>query len=306
MSVFKQNILFLGGGRRVELAKLFKSAGYNVYSYELSRQVPVSSFVPVIQGKPWNDTEIKEHLKEIVESHRVRAIIPLDDSATVLLASIASQLNCASVVSPYPATNICYDKLRFASFMEIFFPEIYPSKDKVWWNNIAKPRFGNGSKGIRYLRYEDEEIDENKEVEQLCLKGDEFSVDAYFNLDGDLVGASPRKRIRTAGGEVIESVTVDRPDLVKHTETIGLRLGLKGPACLQFMEDSLANPYIIEINARFGGGATLSVEAGLDLIHAVTTEYIWGMKVLKNSMGASSNIYMCRYFTDVFFNRNLT
>ena len=36
------NILFIGGGRRVELANLFINHGHKIWSYETSNKVPIS------------------------------------------------------------------------------------------------------------------------------------------------------------------------------------------------------------------------------------------------------------------------
>lgn len=53
------NVLFLGGGKRVSLAEYFinkgKDKGFkvNIYSYELTNQVPISSVAEVIVGLKW-------------------------------------------------------------------------------------------------------------------------------------------------------------------------------------------------------------------------------------------------------------
>jgi biotin carboxylase len=140
-------------------------------------------------------------------------------------------------------------------------------------------------------------------VYQRRLFGNEYSVDAYFNRLGELVGASPRTRIRVAGGEVIESMTVNRPDLVVATRRVGEALGLTGPACIQFIEDKddSNKPYVMEVNGRFGGGAPLSIIAGLRIPELVIDEYVNNVIPKPDSCGAHPNIYMTRSYEGHYF-----
>jgi carbamoylphosphate synthase large subunit len=60
-------------------------------------------------------------------------------------------------------------------------------------------------------------------------------------------------------------------DLVKNVVE---KLGIVGPACTQvIIEEETNDPYLIECNARFGGGTVLSIYAGLDMIEMIKEEY---------------------------------
>ena len=55
------NIMFLGGAKRVSMGRMLIAAGaqlgmeVNLFSYELSREVPVAEIATVIIGRRWND-----------------------------------------------------------------------------------------------------------------------------------------------------------------------------------------------------------------------------------------------------------
>jgi hypothetical protein len=281
------NILFLGGGRRVELARRFLLRGCRVYAYELSRDVPVASVADVVVGKSWDNPSVHDHLKTVKELLDVRAVLPLDDKAAATVG--------------WPWSYRCYDKQEFSAYCRRHCPDLYPTPE-IGKPYVIKPRFGNGSKGIHYEYAfpRNTPYESMTHVYQKQLTGKEFSVDAYFNKAGALVGASPRERLRVAGGEVVESVTVDRPDLVKFAKSVGGAVGAVGPTCIQFIEDEDGTPFVIEANHRFGGGATLSIEAGLDMVDYVIRE-ARGETVGAGTGRAEPGLRMVRSMKDHFF-----
>ena len=79
----KVGILFLGGAKRVSMAEKFISAGQSlgvevaIYSYELSREVPVSAVAGILTGLKWGDPGIYEDLHAKVTSHSISLMVPL-------------------------------------------------------------------------------------------------------------------------------------------------------------------------------------------------------------------------------------
>ena len=116
-------------------------------------------------------------------------------------------------------------------------------------------------------------------IVQEVLTGPEITIDALLDLDGRPIHYVPRRRIRTLGGESIQGVTLEHDtafetwieDVLDRCSAMGAR----GPLTLQaFM--GTAGPVLSEINARFGGGFPLALEAGgaypgwlLDMIDGV-------------------------------------
>jgi len=291
-------ILMVGGGRRVGLASRFITAGYDVLAYEYDTKCPLSQvpYCKVIQGKKWDDITIANDLLELIHDHDIRMIIPLMDEAVHIVSLLdVPQAVCSST----HASLTCLDKKKFEEFMLLEFPELYPiGEDSDTY--MIKPRFGFGSRGIREV-HGNSYCDPYAEILQRYIEGTEYTVDAYFNKQGKMVDAVPRIRTRVAGGEVIESTTVIKPKLNQFTREVGEELGLIGPICAQYIVDNENRVYIIEINARFGGGTVLSMEAGLPIIPLLHYEYDAG-KTVNYRVGSWKNgLTMKRVLKDFFF-----
>ncbi len=82
------NILFLGGAKRVSMARMFKSAARaagrqaEIFSYEIDRCVPIACEATVIEGCRWSDPDILERLDATVDRYAIDISSPL---STVLL-----------------------------------------------------------------------------------------------------------------------------------------------------------------------------------------------------------------------------
>ena len=265
--------LFLGGGRRVELAKKFIEKGWRIYSYEKNTKVPIESISTVLLGKEWSDPYIGIDIQNKIDQYKIDLSFPLQDEAVVVLAGLKNVI--PSVVSSYKTALTCFDKLEFENFMLDNFKEYYPEHIPFDFPFIIKPRFGFGSKRIIYVwNSYDIPGDYHDAVIQRMILGKEYSVDSYFDRQGKWVDSIPRERLRVGSGEVITSKTIYNSDLIDLTREVGERLGIIGPSNTQIIIEAGSNkPYIIEVNARFGGGYTLSIEAGLDAIRLIEKDY---------------------------------
>ena len=171
---------------------------------------------------------------------------------------------------------------------------------------MIKPTFGFNSKGIKQVSYNEYEKlnNDGSFVAQRFIAGKrEVSVDAYFNKNAKMVDAVPRWRVEVQGGEVSKSTTMNRNafGLVEITRTIGEKIGLIGPTCCQYIIDHNDIPFIMEINARFGGGVILSLEAGLDMVDIIKNEYIEGIVYPPMDHNWKENFSMVRYFQEYFY-----
>ena len=274
------NALFVGGGRRVELAWRFLDEGYTIYSYELDKRVPIASVARIIEGLRWDDKNILKDLHDVIKENDIRLVLPLMDAGIPVCARLPEMLG-VTILTPSAATaDICYDKAMFDRFMSANFSLFYPSTIGRNFPWIAKPRYGFGSKHIITIESEYDwdkftKIHNSKDfIFQRKIDGDEYSVDAYFDKYAKFVDAVPRRRLRIGSGEVITSQTEKDFDLEIASKRIGESLNLVGPVNLQFIKrrDS-CRVYNFEVNCRFGGGWTLSMEAGLDVIGLIDRDY---------------------------------
>jgi carbamoyl-phosphate synthase large subunit len=296
MNTKHANILFLGAGRRVSLAERFIARGHKIYSYEISSQVPISSVATVIEGLFWEDDRILNHIADVCIKNEIELVIPFQDEA-LLVCSRLQEKGFSCVCSKYGASKICFDKRRFELFVLQNFEDMYP-KEGDSFPKIAKPIFGNDSRGVYTINSTSDKVNRNECIVQTKISGIEYSVDAFFDNQGFFIDAVSRRRIRVDGGEVVTSL-IERCDrIIQNTKIVGEKLQLRGPACFQYMMSD--KPYLIEINARFGGGVTLSLEAGFDMIGLVEKYYL-GRKISYSPGSWRNKLLMQRCYRDFFY-----
>ena len=294
-------VLFLAAGRRVSLAKYFIKHGFDIYSYETEINCPISTVATIILGKMWNDPDIKNHIIETINNINPDIILPLSDHATTILSDIN---NKGIITASKQANEICLNKKKFEEYLKDYY--FYPNID-IDHKIILKPIYGANSKGIKIIDSMDYAINEKEYatnyIAQRLIEGFEISVDAYFNKLSQMVDAVPRKRIEIQGGEVSRSITLDRNayNVYKLTKEIGEQIGLVGPVCAQYIIDKDNKAYIMEINARFGGGVILSLEAGFDQIQLLKDEWIYNKSCVPQQYNWKLNFGMVRYFQEYFY-----
>lgn len=309
------NILFLGGAKRVAMARLFKKAAVSlgldpvIFSYELSDEVPIAEEASVIKGLRWSDPELMRHLHEVVEENRIDIIVPFVDPAVGVAARFCR--NNPEVFAPCAAPEFAEtmfdkalaDKLFRQSGIQL--PPEADGSDEV----ICKPRCGSASKGILVVPADTyrQMAGDNAVADKYIFQGyvadrDEYSVDCYVNLNGSFVCAIPRKRLEVSGGEVTSTITVHSPQLVSLSHEVLTKLGVRGAATLQFLRDRSCEgaPYMLmEVNPRLGGGAVCSVHAGADIPVYILSD--WLGKPAKECQSWRENLKICRYPAEVVF-----
>lgn len=279
------DILFLGAGRRVSLINRFKQAGFNVSIYENEKNNP-AAFIATDCSSVFKDE------REACLNHPW--YLACMDKLTIL--DYPNYIG-----SQFIASYICYDKAAFEHIVGHYFHKYYPSC-RMWDSKIIKPRFGNSSKGFRSANW-NEDFDYKTEVMQKKLEGTEYSVDCYFSRESKFIGGVSRIRQRVAGGEVIDSKVDMNFEMIESTKTIGEFLNMRGPACFQYMLSSNGDIKIFEINARLGGGAILSMEAGLDIPSYIKQEYYLEKNIKPLNLDTIPNgLIMRRVNTEYFFN----
>lgn len=308
------NILFLGGAKRVSFARMLKATGkkmdleVNIYSYELSLEVPIAAEGQVVIGKKWHDPKVVDHLQATVGKYAIDIILPFVDPAIEIAGKYAAQYSDAwvPVVDPALARTL-FDKAESARLYashNIPIPPTYTG-GRPHFPLIAKPRKGSASKGItvinnvadfRRITATDEYL-----LEKYIARHKEFTVDAYINRKGEIMCVSPRLRVEVLGGEVSRSVTIDSPQLVKLATRTIEKLRLRGPVTLQFLKDTTDDSLMLmEINPRLGGGVVCSVHAGADIPRFILEEYL-GIPSHPVSE-VKPGVLICRYFEETVFN----
>jgi len=310
METFKHiNILFLGGGRRVTLAQRFIKSGLNlninvnIFSYEVDRYQPISILGTVIKGLKWNDKNLFDDLKKVIEKHSINLIISNVDASLMTHSKLKEIYNAASCISDIEIIRNCLSKDNFRNLCVKEKISHIPDWDNKTYPFFIKPIQGNSSIGAQKVlckEHLEHVLKFSKEIyiKQKYIQGKEFSVDCYVTRAGNITAISPRERLRTAGGEVIVSNTINDEYLKLQSKKIIEKLNLRGPLCLQFiLENNTSKLFLMEINTRMGGGIIASLEAGYDICEMMIND-ILEMPVNPTLVG--KELSMKRYFSEYF------
>ena len=152
------------------------------------------------------------------------------------------------------------------------------------------------------MKYESSLV-EDKIIYQECLKGQEYGADIINDLEGNYQNTIVKKKIAMRAGETDIAELVDEPEIFKECKRLGELIGHIGNMDVDvFLVDGV--PYILEMNARFGGGYPFSHIGGCDLPRALV---LWhkGQEVDKKILEASVGIRAYKELSITVVKRNL-
>ncbi len=281
------NILFLGGAKRVSMARHFKAAGTRlglepgIVSYEAEPDVPIAIEGEVVIGKRWSDPDVVDDIRRVMREKECSIVVPFVDGAVAVAADVAAGQN--DIFAPCSSAGLSqsmFDKVLAAGQFDkagIPTPRTYAPGDS--FPLIAKPRTGSASKGIVKLCDEASlsalENPQDYIIQEFIENAEEYTVDCYVSvLTGEICAVVPRVRMAVEGGEVVRTMTVDNPALVALSRHTLSALGLRGAVTLQFICDRTRpeRMLLMEINPRLGGGAVCAIHAGADLAEMILSE----------------------------------
>lgn len=317
------NILFTSVGRRSYLVKYFKEAlkdkgkVHVANSSNISPAFQVADFsvvTPLIY-----DNEYISFLKKYCKEHQIGAIISLFDIDLPVLAEHKKEfedIGVKVVVSDKRVVDICNDKWKTYQFLEdngFKTPKSYLDVEKVLsdiekgklnYPVILKPRWGMGSLSVMqadnetelkvfyekiyreiqnsYLKYESQESLENCILIQEKLKGQEYGLDIINNLEGEYQNTIIKRKNAMRSGETDCAETV----YFEEAEALGKTLSekMKHVSNLDVDVFKVENElYVLEMNARFGGGYPFSHLAGVNL-PAALIDWLQGQETDKNNL----------------------
>ncbi len=291
----KGNILILSAGRRVSLVKAFKEsvqrAGLNIQIHAGDAKPELSSACCIsdssVQLPYINHADFIPFLLNYCESNNISVIIPTIDTELLMLSKHLnefSDINTQVLVSDLEFIQKCRNKRLTHQFFEEHQIAVAREMDKkqMTYPAFIKPIDGSSSTHIyyapeaKYLPPFVLEDDRFMALEYLDRKQhDEYTIDTYYNKEGALCCAVPRKRIETRGGEISKGFT-DKNFLVEFVrDKFSSMAGWRGCITMQFFVNTESLKVTgIEINPRFGGGYPLSYLAGADFPLWIIKEYI--------------------------------
>lgn len=270
------------------------------------------------------DANYISFLIEYCKENRIDIIISLFDIDLLMLAKHKKkfqEVGTNVIVSGPDIIEICNDKWMTYEFLiknGFNAPKSFLSIDEVIkhikngslsYPVVVKPRYGCGSISVTiaydeedliyltkkankeitssYLKYESA-VTEEKVIYQECLKGQEYGADIINDLNGNMQNVIVRKKIAMRSGETDIAELVDEPVIRDALEKLGtITKHIANMDCDVFLVDSI--PYILEMNARFGGGYPFSHMGGCNIPQAIVN-WVEGKDVSKEMISAKTGI----------------
>jgi carbamoyl-phosphate synthase large subunit len=267
-------VLFTCAGQRVDIVSAFARAGATTVATDLDSLAPAlwhadhHALAPRI-----NDDSYVPALRELVDEHDVRLIVPLTDLDHVKLVRAREELGALVLLPSEEVVRRVGDKYTAHLFFEergipsppSWLPDEVP--DDARYPLLVKVREGFGSRHIFraadraeldfFLRY----TPVDSFVQTAC-RGEEFSIDVFCDLDARCLNAIPRTMIQSKGGESIKGMTIQDRDLIEFGAEVAEALGLVGPGTIQCFREADGRHEVTDVNPRFGGAFPLPLAAG--------------------------------------------
>lgn len=329
------NILLTSSGRRGYLVNYFKETLKGrgvVHAGNSSNHAPAFYYADkfVITPLIYDDNYVPFLLDYCIENN-ISVIIPLFDIDLMVLANNKSkfaELGVEVIVSEPEIIGICNDKWMTYCFCvenNIDVPKTYLNfeavkkaivENELQFPIMIKPRWGMGSIAVceaenykeleilgdkvkreifsSYLKFESQVEKENCILYQQKLVAQEYGLDIINDLNGNYQNTIVRKKISMRSGETDCAVVVDDDEIKKFGLIISEKLGHIANLDVDvFVSDNKI--YVLEMNARFGGGYPFSHMAGVNLPAAII-KWLLG-ESLDNEL--IEKIFGCFYQKDI-------
>lgn len=302
-------ILLTSVGRRSYLVDYFKAAlklGDEVHVANSTKLSPAFVVADKAVVTPLiYDPEYVPFLMHYCYENEINAIIPLFDIDLPVLAANKDnfiKIGVKVIVSSIDVIDICNDKLRTYKFLidnHFATPMTFVNQAEVKLaiNNgeltyplIVKPRWGMGSIGLyqadndvelsvfinktkkditnSYLKYQSIVDLDNSVIIQEKLVGQEYNLDIINDLQCNYQATLVKRKLAMRSGET------DCAEICKDVllEEVGSKLATKLNHIANLDVDVFImnkKTYILDMNARFGGGYPFSHQAGANLPKAI-------------------------------------
>ncbi len=283
------NVLITAASRRVALVRSFRVAleqsGGKVITVDYDINSPALFFshkhykVPLV-----NDPEYLRRIECITKEEKVTLIIPTIDQELMLWAENRDYFKEKGIhvsISPPETIKVCGDKWETFHFFKannLPFPETYLPGMLTYnmgYPLFIKPRAGRGSVNSFYIKNK-KELDFFLDyvpdpLVQDYLAGKEFTIDAFYSNDHQLISFVPRYRLVIRSGVSDRGRTFRNPEITRLLKDISKKMKFRGAVNLQgkVYKNEIT---FFEINPRFSGGIQLSVAAGENFAEYIVRE----------------------------------
>ena len=302
MSKTKERILILDGHTNQALAcvRSLGNAGYEVLVASHQR-LPLSGWSRYCSETYFlNDQNVEAFraLREWATEKDVTLVLPLTERSCLLCNKERTEWESAGIVvgcGPDDMLKNAFDKsltLRLAKAAGVRIPPTYfpdslnaslQAVEEIGFPCVIKPRWSNAWDGKEFLppknptylngpERSSEVLNEYKQGQhwpliQGFVSGCGKGVFALCNR-GEVVAWFAHERLRDtrptgSSSSLRRSIRLE-PRLREPAENLLRKLNWHGPAMVEFKDDGVNDPCLMEINGRFWGSLQLAIDAGVD------------------------------------------
>lgn len=333
------NVMLTSVGRRAYMVKYFKEVLGNdgkVYVCNSDDKSIAFKYADekVISPLIYDESYIP-FLLEYCQKNVIDIVISLFDIDLLMLSRHKNEfekIGTKVIVSEPKIVEVCNDKWKTYNFLKdngfhvpLSFLNMDEVIDKIMADElhypiVVKPRYGCGSISVEiaydeedlryltkkaneniaksYLKYESVAT-EDKVIYQEYLNGQEYGADIINDLNGETQNVIVRKKLAMRSGETDIAQLTDEPSIKKTLMHLGkITKHIANMDCDVFLVNNI--PYVLEMNARFGGGYPFSHMGGCNLPKAIV-EWVKGETVDKDTISAKTGItgYKEIYITEI-------
>ncbi|NPA87532.1 MAG: ATP-grasp domain-containing protein [Epsilonproteobacteria bacterium] len=306
----KINVLITSAGRRVSLVKNFQKHA-KVFTCDMN---PFLSAASQVSDKFFKVPRVTDEsylptLLDICLKNDIKIIVPTIDTELGVLARAKKDFLKKGVLIAVSDEKIV-DTFALKTTTEEFFlkhgfktPKIVKDLKNANYPLFAKLDNSSLSVGARRVdSYEEAKILKGNYVFQEYIEGIEYTIDAFFDNDSNLICAVPRERVEVRCGEVSKAKTTKDKMILDEIKRLSKHLkGAFGTLTIQLFKRG-NEIFFIEINPRFGGGYPLSFLAGAD--YAKFLIDCFNGKELRYFEEWRDNLIMLRYDAEVIVDGN--
>lgn len=299
------NILLTSVGRRGYLVQYFKDAlkgSGKVYVSNSNEHSPAFKYADgyIVSPLIYDDGYI-DFLLDYCKQNKIEMLISLFDIDLYVLAQNKKkfeEIGVIVVVSDIEFIKVCNDKwltYKYLSKRRLPTPKTYLelknaitdiNEKNITFPLIVKPRWGMGSLEIyvadneeelrvfykkvkrnienSYLKYESKQDITNSVIIQEKINGSEYGVDIINDLSGRYRSTVIRKKIGMRAGETDAAKILENDEILSLAKELTTYSKHIGNLDMDILSDG-EKYYILEMNARFGGGYPFSHLAGVNL-----------------------------------------
>lgn len=276
----------------------FRGAGASVVALDIDPQASGLYLADTGLLVPrYSDPACFEALARICREQRITLVLPSIHEGLLGWARRRDEFARDGVfvaISPSETIALCEDKWRtYEFFRDCGVPTPGTSLGPDF--ALLKPRVGRGGAGIRHLAPGEQPAMAGC-LTQEFLVGQEYSVDALCDLDGQPLYVVPRQRVAVESGLSVRGRVVEHPVIAAHVRTLLAAARFVGPVNVQCF-DTANGVFFTEINPRIAGGMSLSM-AATENWFAVLLRLLAAEEVTPGPV--AYGLTMMRHYTDCF------